>query len=370
MASLAASKHGELPGLLPLPEACDLAVALLSEAVGTNLAGEETNLDAPAGAAAMAVTAVADTASAGVEKEPPVSIMWRAADSPMLHAQAVLCADAKLPHTTFGKYGINAGGWLIACEQTSPISGAASIARAEECTGVPSPEMVFYENAIVLYHIQSGCKLTFDATSALSCVSGRRSDVKVANSKGWDARPAHQRVDEHGKPIEVLDVDFDWTYLTDFCGRLRSVPVPTPASNEHESASPAISIPTAKLASRGKILWHASVQLYASELDDNGLVDATVRVRVMDDFFFLLFRCWLRVDRVLVRSHEVRVYSEFGSDVIIREQVLKENSYAELAAKGLSVVGTGNYRSPDYVARHLGIVSSSSDTIHLHSHIS
>ena len=54
----------------------------------------------------------------------------------------------------------------------------------------------------------------------------------------------------------------------------------------------------------------------------------------MNDCFFVLLRSYTRVDHVLVRILDTRIYHEFGSNEIIRDFQHKENTYAQLKKKG------------------------------------
>ena len=54
--------------------------------------------------------------------------------------------------------------------------------------------------------------------------------------------------------------------------------------------------------------------------------------RVMPHSFFILSRLFLRVDNVLFRVHDVRIYHAFGSGEIIREVAGMEASYNDVKA--------------------------------------
>jgi hypothetical protein len=106
---------------------------------------------------------------------------------------------------------------------------------------------------------------------------------------------------------------------------------------------PTASIPMAKLATQNEaILFYEEVPLFEDELHDCGIADLTVRIvsfppcarkslikpqRVMPSCLFLLSRFFLRVDKVLFRVYDVRIYHEFGSDVVIRETKGREDTY-------------------------------------------
>ena len=48
--------------------------------------------------------------------------------------------------------------------------------------------------------------------------------------------------------------------------------------------------------------------LYEDELDDNGQSQVRLRFRLMKDCFFLLLRCYVRIDGVLIRLIETRIF--------------------------------------------------------------
>jgi len=54
----------------------------------------------------------------------------------------------------------------------------------------------------------------------------------------------------------------------------------------------------------------------------------------MPHSFFILSRLFLRVDNVLFRVHDVRIYHAFGSGEIIREVAGMEAGYDEVKAVG------------------------------------
>jgi len=54
----------------------------------------------------------------------------------------------------------------------------------------------------------------------------------------------------------------------------------------------------------------------------------------MPHSFFILYRLFLRVDNVLFRIYDVRIYHEFGSGEVIREAMGMEADYETI--KGVS----------------------------------
>lgn len=57
----------------------------------------------------------------------------------------------------------------------------------------------------------------------------------------------------------------------------------------------------------------------------------------MADCFYVLHRYYLRVDEVIVRVYDTRLFHSFDADHVIREFQVKESSYAELRAAGFQL---------------------------------
>ena len=73
------------------------------------------------------------------------------------------------------------------------------------------------------------------------------------------------------------------------------------------------SIPFHELGPENPILHYGEVVLFEDELGDKGYSKVNVRFRVMNDCFFVLLRSYTRVDHVLVRVLDTRIYSKFPS---------------------------------------------------------
>lgn len=95
-------------------------------------------------------------------------------------------------------------------------------------------------------------------------------------------------------------------------------------------------IPFQKLGPENTVLKYWETHLYDDELNDNGLSQGTFRLRVMKDCWFGLLRSYLRIDNVLVRIVDTRIFYEFGKNYIIRNFSVKENSYIEIKSKGFN----------------------------------
>ena len=122
----------------------------------------------------------------------------------------------------------------------------------------------------------------------------------------------HEGITEVVKP-------FDWSYSTDYKGTLRS---PSPPFENTES-----SIPLKLLKRPDPILFFDEVILYEDEMADNGITMYSCKIRVMPERLLLLCRFFMRLDNVLLRIRDTRVYVEFATGEVIREYVAKEEKY-------------------------------------------
>eukprot|EP01066_Platyproteum_vivax_P012434 Platyproteum_vivax@DN5656_c0_g1_i2.p1 len=119
----------------------------------------------------------------------------------------------------------------------------------------------------------------------------------------------------------------DWTYTPHFWGRHNGASV----------AAPDVQLPLALLTAADPILWFKHIPLYEDELDDNGICRLYVKIRVMDACWFVLMRYELRVDNVLLRLVETRLFHQFGHNHILRNFIWKETTFDQLANEGESL---------------------------------
>jgi TIP41-like family len=72
------------------------------------------------------------------------------------------------------------------------------------------------------------------------------------------------------------------------------------------------------------------VDLYEDELADNGISLYTIKIRVMPSRLLLLARFFLRLDDVIFRIRDTRVYVEFETGEVLRDYAVMEDRYAAL----------------------------------------
>ena len=122
----------------------------------------------------------------------------------------------------------------------------------------------------------------------------------------------HEGITEIVKP-------FDWSYSTDYKGTVQSK-----SSTFEPSTTP---IPLELLKRPDPIIFFDEVMLYEDEMADNGITLYSCKIRVMPSRLLLLGRFFMRLDNVLIRMRDTRVYVEFATGEVIREYVAKEENY-------------------------------------------
>jgi type 2A phosphatase activator TIP41 len=149
---------------------------------------------------------------------------------------------------------------------------------------------------------------------------------------------------------------FDWSYTTDYKGSTAE----SPAFEATEKP-----IPLALLKRPDPIQFYDDVMLYEDELADNGIAMLSVKVRVMPARLLLLARFFMRLDDVMFRIRDTRVFVEFATGEVIREYTAREEKY-ETVRKLLA--GTREdvlaiMRDPNRLAECIPVVEKKSDRV-------
>ena len=183
---------------------------------------------------------------------------------------------------------------------------------------IPIPEMIFGDNMVAIEHVEKGWALEFNPYDALDRVDKTdRTMLKVAYAREWSEsrERTHESIKEVVKP-------FDWSYSTDYKGTVHSKAQP-PLDFQPETEP----IPLELLKRPDPILHFEEVILYESEMDDNGISMYSIKLRVMPDRMLLLARNFMRLDNVLIRIRDTRVYVDFESNKITREYTATEQKF-------------------------------------------
>jgi len=250
-----------------------------------------------------------------------------------------------------------------------PISKAGPIEQFEKSLGIPIPEMIFGDNLVAVTHEPTGWAIEFNAHDALDLVDKTdKNMLQVAYARSWSASR-----EQTSAGIKEVVKPYDWSYTTAYRGTVytpgvgrehkivgstegnnkddgghssavpsqpatsEETPVSSSASYPTFSAAGAPEIPLALLKRRDPILFFDDVVLYESELDDNGISMYSVKLRVHAQRMLLLARLFMRLDNVLVRVRDTRIYVDFDDEVVVREYTEREAEFGHVKRVSLSI---------------------------------
>ncbi|XP_078265292.1 TIP41-like protein isoform X2 [Rhinoraja longicauda] len=170
------------------------------------------------------------------------------------------------------KQEFNFGPWKLTANKSHIMKSKDIEKLAEEMKMHSLPEMLFGDNVLKVQHA-GGFGIVFNATDALKTVDNGHGTVKVACADAWQESRADS---EHSKVVKP----YDWTFTTNYKGTL---------------------------------------------LGDNLKLK-----RVMPSSFFVLLRFFLRVDGVLIRTNDTRVYHEADKNYLLSEYSSRESYISAL----------------------------------------
>ncbi|KAK4135494.1 TIP41-domain-containing protein [Trichocladium antarcticum] len=206
-----------------------------------------------------------------------------------------------------------------------PILKAGPIDALSARLGIPVPEMIFGDNLVAIAHAPTGWRIGFGAERALDTVdkTGAGGMLRVAYAREWS-----RSREKTSAGISEVVRPFDWSYSCGYKGdEERGAGGRGLEGVVAEQGEGAAGIPVELLKRRDPILFADEVVLYESELDDNGISVLSVKVRVMEKRMLLLCRLFMRLDNVLVRVRDTRVYVDFEKEVVMREYTARESEF-------------------------------------------
>ncbi|KAM6970065.1 TIP41-like protein [Aplochiton taeniatus] len=232
------------------------------------------------------------------------------------------------------------GPWQVTAAKTH-IMKSKDIERLAEEMNMPSlPEMLFGDNVLRIQH-SDGYGIEFNAIDALRRVNNLQDSVKVACAQEWQESRADS---EHSKEVVKR---YDWTYTTDYKGTMIGDDLQIRVTETLQR------INMEKLKAREQIMFFDDVLLFEDELHDHGVSMISVKIRVMPTSFFLLLRFFLRVDGVMIRINDTRLYHEATSLQAGQNFMLREFSTRESNISELQNVPAALYTDPNEIAQHL-----------------
>jgi type 2A phosphatase activator TIP41 len=206
------------------------------------------------------------------------------------------------------------GEWRVE-EISGPIATRQVVDEMTGRLGIPMPTMLFDRNQLILAN--QGISVWWRTEEALSGVSLNPPDFAVRGSKEWQ----ESRMD-HVEILERTISPFDWTFSSHYHGRI--------FYNGKECAAQQVGsdhtvVDYARLRDRAEpILYFKELILYEDELADNGLTRFSIKLRMMPTCWFALVRCFVRVEGVLFRVLDSRLYHRYGSGEVGLEKRVQE----------------------------------------------
>jgi hypothetical protein len=227
------------------------------------------------------------------------------------------------------QYRNDGGGW------GTSVNGAGGEDELPLPLDFPMPEMVFGNSILEFKHLKSGFVFHFSTLDALHHCRLDHPYLDVAVKKGGDDEGAggvgqeervlkvpvaaiwgNRKLVNSNIEIKPWEGNYDWTYScpgykgnsfgTSSVRRWRTDKEGVANGQVAGGAKRAYTIDYDRLKRRDPILWFDDIDLYESELDDNGEAKLSVKVRVMPSCFFCLQRFYLRLDKVLMRIYDTR----------------------------------------------------------------
>ncbi|KAM4609510.1 TIP41-like protein isoform 1-T3 [Discoglossus pictus] len=232
------------------------------------------------------------------------------------------------------------GPWKLTATKTHIMKSADVEKMADDMHMPCLPEMMFGNNVLRIQHTL-GFGIEFNAEDALKRVNTHQGAVKVACAEEWQESRSES---EHSK--EVVK-PYDWTYTTDYKGTLLGGDMAFTVVPTTER------INTEKLKTREQITFFEEVLLFEDELHDHGVSSLSVKIRVMPSSFFLLLRFFLRVDGVLIRMNDTRLYFEADKEFMLREYTSRESKISNL-----SHVPAPLFTEPNEISQYLPIAET------------
>jgi type 2A phosphatase activator TIP41 len=301
---------------------------------------------------------------------PQISIPAKSHQGEVHNPQCSHCSKVIIPSPVSSfpfqdKPSITINDWSIYTIK-KPILNSPELDNLSETRfSFPLPEMIFGNNVVRLVNDKTGETIEFNALDALDSLdddckfkvsyheewlSARRSKSSTSSEKSEKALKENSNKDI-AKLTDNLDTlkPYDWTYSPNYLGTTNIKFTPTDEK-----------IPIDKLLKPDPILFFDESILFEDELGDNGISIFSTKIRVMPTCLLLLCRFFLRIDDVIFRVRDVRIYIDLVDTLVLREYKEQEFPYEDLYKK---VVGIKNSNDPKKLLRDTNWVAQNIPTI-------
>lgn len=232
----------------------------------------------------------------------------------------------------------------------------------------PLPEMIFGNSRVRIVNDKTNEFIEFNTLDALDSLDpdcnlkvsyhqewlkARRSSTSSASEKSEKALKENSTIDMK-KLTDNLDTlePYDWTYSPNYNGTTNIKFEPTESK-----------IPIDRLLRPDPILFFDESVLYEDELGDNGISVLSIKVRVMPTCMLLLSRFFLRIDDVIFRVRDTRVFIDFDTNNVIRETKLQEGLYNDLMLKAKGLNDPKKlFRDANWVSQNIPVIKCFTDS--------
>lgn len=231
--------------------------------------------------------------------------------------------------------GIRYAGWRFVCHKSSIASDAAAEAFKAEIGTISIPEQWYDKNVLQIIHEATGVTFSMRADSALRAWRADQDQpapVHIPTSEQWQQSRRHEMQVHAAKELQ-----YEWTFTTPYADTftaqdVHGYPLPWKPTTDQ--------LDRALLTRRDPIMMYDEIPLYESELEDNGSSQLSAKIRVMPGCWYVLLRFFLRVDGVLIRLREGRLFCRLHTSnvntpaTVLREVRHQEGTFQELQAAG------------------------------------
>lgn len=221
---------------------------------------------------------------------------------------------------------VSVGDWTITTTKR-PILSSDEIDDWTEKLKFPIPEMIFGHSSVELKNTKTHWCIRFNPFHALSQVKLGDSGLRVSYSEKWiNSKLKNSQVTNTEEGLQ-FGKHWDWSYTTLYNGTVsEDSEYKFVVDNQYQ-------LPIEKLTRRDPILFYDDFILFEDELADNGISMLSIKLRVMAERLLLLCRFFLRVDEVLFKIIDTRIYVEFNEDLVVREWKYMEDDYKTVLNK-------------------------------------
>ncbi|KAK6456990.1 TIP41-like family-domain-containing protein [Scheffersomyces xylosifermentans] len=265
---------------------------------------------------------------------------------------------------------ISINDWSIFTQKRPILNSQELDYLSENRFDFPLPEMIFGNNLVKIVNHKTGEAIEFNALDALDSLD---SDCKLKvsyhqewlNSRRSKSSSSSEKSEKALKENSTKDLKtftdnldtlkpYDWTYSPNYKGTTTNLQL-HPSSEE---------IPVKKLLRQDPILFYDESILFEDELGDNGISMLSTKIRVMPTCLLLLCRFFLRIDNVIFRIRDTRVFVDFETNQLIREHKEQEFPYDDLLKKITSSKTTNTndpkklLRDTNWVSQNIPVVST------------